>query len=261
MIIVDKLCYSSKLRRVNAEEKFAFAVLTLAACILSGSIAVTLPVLAATGVLTVRKGGIPLLYYLKLMAAPAVFLLLSTLAVIINVSKTPLHGFALPFGSYYVTVSFRGLKQGARLILTALSSVSCLYFLSLSTPVTDILYVLKKLCVPDLILELMLLIYRYIFVMLRMASDITTSLHSRLGNHNLAAARKTFAAVAGSVFILSVRRSCALYDALEARCYSGTLRVLPENHPAKPSEIFCIAVFEILLYLAAIILKLSGAAL
>ncbi|MCI8319526.1 MAG: cobalt ECF transporter T component CbiQ [Dorea sp.] len=258
MILIDKLCYHSKLRYVNAEEKFAFAMLTLFACILSKSPAITLPVLVLTGFLTIQKGGVPFLTYIKLMTVPAVFLLLSTLAVFINISKTPLDGFAFAAGSYYITGSIRGIRQGIRLIFTALSSVSCLYFLSLSTPVTDILNTLKKLHFPALILELMLLIYRFIFVMLHLASDITVSLHSRLGNHSPAAAGKSFVFMAGSVFILSVRRSSALYDALEARCYDGTLRILSETLPAKRIEILSIAVFEIFLYLAAAALKMSG---
>jgi len=258
MIIIDRLCYCSKLRYVNAVEKSAFTVLTLAACILSRSCAVALFVLAATGVLTVYKGGLPLFRYLKLMSMPAAFLLLGTAAIFINISKVPLGAFAFSAGSYYITGSFQGLRQGAELILTALAGISCLYFLSLSTPVTDILTVLKRLHVPALILELMLLIYRYIFVMLKLAEDITVSQHARLGNRNLAASRKSFAAMVSSIFILSIRRSGQLYDALESRCYNGTLRVLPEDHPAKASEVFSIAVFELFLYLAVIFLKLSG---
>ena len=90
MIIIDRLCYCSKLRYVNAGEKSAFTVLTLAACILSRSCAVALFVLAATGVLTVYKGGLPLFRYLNLMSMPAAFLLLGTAAIFINISKVPL---------------------------------------------------------------------------------------------------------------------------------------------------------------------------
>ena len=49
MILVDKLCYLSKLRYVNAGEKFAFAMLTLIFCIVSRSIAMGIFVMAVTG--------------------------------------------------------------------------------------------------------------------------------------------------------------------------------------------------------------------
>lgn len=256
MIIVDKLCYYSKLRYTNASEKFAFSMLTLVACIISRSIVIAILVLAVTGILTVLGGGIPLSRYRSLMMVPIIFLLLSTVAILINISKIPLDAFAIPIGSYYITGSFAGLYRGIQLIFTALASVSCLYFLSLNTPMTDILEVLRKLHVPALILELMMLIYRYIFVLMNLASDITTSQHSRLGNVNLKTARKSFASMISSVFILSIRRSNELYDAMESRCYDGSIKVLSENHPAKKNEILLITGFEIILY--AIILFQKG---
>ena len=57
MIVIDKLCYQSKLRYENAGEKFAFAVITLCICVMSRSAAVAGIVLAATGILTVFYGG------------------------------------------------------------------------------------------------------------------------------------------------------------------------------------------------------------
>ncbi|MEZ3434924.1 MAG: cobalt ECF transporter T component CbiQ [Lachnospiraceae bacterium] len=255
MIIIDRLCYTSGLRYVNAMEKFVFSMLTLLLCVSSRSVTAAVLVLFVTGILTVGKGGIPLSRYIRLMSIPLVFLFLSTAAVLVNISRTPLDAFAIPFGSFYLTGSVKGILRGAQLILTALASVSCLYFLSLSTPLTDILGVLKKLHVPGLIIELMLLIYRYIFITLHTASAILTSQKSRLGNKNLRTARKAFAAMAGSLFILSVRRSCALYDAMEARCYNGRIQVLKEERPARYSEIFCIAGFEVFLFALIVVLK------
>ncbi|MFQ6803528.1 MAG: hypothetical protein ACLRT5_00450 [Lachnospiraceae bacterium] len=75
MIVIDKLCYQSGLRHVNAGEKFAFAMITLLLCVVSRSIACACIVLAATGILTVWKGGIPVFRYLKLMTVPLAFLL------------------------------------------------------------------------------------------------------------------------------------------------------------------------------------------
>ena len=61
MIVIDKLCYNSRLRYENASEKFAFAVITLCICVMSRSAAVAGIVLAVTGILTVWKGGVPVL--------------------------------------------------------------------------------------------------------------------------------------------------------------------------------------------------------
>ncbi len=256
MIIIDKLCYQSKLRCVNAMEKFIFAMLTLILCIASRSFTVSVLALFITGILTVRGGGIPVSRYIKAMLVPVVFLTLSTLAIIVNITRTPLDAFALPAGSYYITGSCTGITEGLRLMLTALSSVSCLYFLSMNTPVTDILEVLKRLHVPRIILELMLLTYRFIFLMLNLSSAITTAQNARLGNKDLKTSRTSFARMAGSVLILSLKQSNALYDAMEARCYDGVIRILPAHHPARRSEMIAIAVCDFLLAAITIFIKI-----
>ena len=69
-----------------------------------------------------------------------VFLLISTGAILINISQVPLDAFALPVGSLYLTGS-EGVFQAVQLILTALACVSALFFLSFNTPMTDILAV------------------------------------------------------------------------------------------------------------------------
>ena len=180
MIVIDKLCYRSRLRYVNASEKFLYTVATLVICIAGRSPAAAAAAFAANGILTVRKGGIPLSRYLKLLMVPLAFLIPGCAAVIVNVSETPLDAFAIPVGDWYITGSRASVMNGALLWAVALSAVSCLYFLSLNTTMTDILGVFRKLHVPELMIELMLLIYRFIFVLLETASAITTAQKSRL---------------------------------------------------------------------------------
>ncbi len=256
MITIDMLCYYSRLRYTNAMEKFAYAVLTLLFCVVSRSLAMALLVLVVNGILTVKKGGIPFFRYRHYLMIPLAFLILSTLAVIVNISRAPLDAFAFPIGGYYLTGSYASLYKGIQMILTALASVSCLYFLSFNTPMTDILSVLRKLHCPDLIAELMLLIYRYIFVLLDISFSISVSQDSRLGNRDFRTSMKSFGAMASVLLIRAMAKSGALYDAMEARCYDGRLLVLDEQYPPKSREIFWIAFFEFLLLILTIWSKL-----
>ena len=222
MIVIDKLCYQSKLRYENAGEKFAFAVAGI--------------VLAVTGTLTVAKGGVPVLRYLKFLTIPLAFLFLSAAAILFHISRTPMDLFAIPLGNWYLTTSMSSLLYAVQLILTALSAVSCLYFLSFTTPITDILEVL--------LIELMLLIYRFIFVLLDTASAITTSQHCRLGNRDYKTALKSFGLLGSALMLRAVTRSNRLYTAMEARCYDDTIRVLSGTHSPKKSVILAIVLFD-----------------
>lgn len=252
MIVIDKLCYNSKLRYENAGEKFAFAVITLCICVMSRSIAVACIVLAVTGILTVWKGGIPVSRYLRFLTAPLAFLLLSTLAIMLNIRHTPLDLFALPVGGWYLTASRHSFFYAVQLILTALSAVSCLYFLSFTTPMPDILEVLKKLRCPRLLIELMLLIYRFIFLLLEIASAISTSQDCRLGNKDYKTSLKSFGMLGSMLMIRAVSRSNKLYDAMEARCYDGTIRVLSETQPPRKKVIAAIILFDTALFVFAV---------
>ena len=225
MIAIDQLCYRTKLRYHNAGEKFAFTTLTLLFCVVSRSVVIAGIVLVTTGILTIYKGGIPFFRYLKFLTVPLVFLILSTVAIV-------------------------------QLILTALASVSCLYFFSFSTPVTDFIHVLQKLHCPRLIIELMLLIYRFIFILMEISSAITTAQNSRLGNKDFITSCKSFGFMASALLIRAIKKSNLLYDAMESRCYDGTIRVLHENFPPKRREILYILLFETFLLAVTVILRL-----
>ena len=141
MLEIDKLCYTSRLRYVNAGEKCFFSLASVILCIVSRSIPAALLLLLASTYLTVQRGGIFLGRWLKYLTLPLFFLLLSTGAILINISQVPLDAFALPVGSLYLTGSREGVFQAVQLILTALACVSALFFLSFNTPMTDILAV------------------------------------------------------------------------------------------------------------------------
>ena len=105
---------------------------------------------------------------------------------------------------------------------------------------------------PALLIELMMLIYRFIFLLLETASAIMTAQESRLGNRDYRTKIRSFGAMASALFVQSIRRSNALYDALESRCYDGTIRVLSQEQPVKKKEIMWIVLFESLLLLITI---------
>ena len=251
MIIIDKLSYSSGLADVSPEEKFAYAVLTLLVCVVSRSVTAAVIVLAVNGILNVKKGRVPFHLYLKYLMVPLIFLLLSTLAILVNVSKEPLDAYAIPVGQYYVTSSGWAEKR-RQMILTALASVSSLYVLSFNTPMTEILDVLKRLHFPGLFIELMLLTYRFIFILMEGASAIMTAQKARLGNRDLKTSIQSFGQMASVVFVRALKQSDALYNAMESRCYDGEIRVLSGEYEKNKSNFRKIAVFEAVLILLAV---------
>ena len=251
MIAIDRLCYNSRLRRKNPGVKFAFALTTLLVCVVSRSAAAALVTLGVNGWLTVKKGGVKFREYGTFMALPLIFMVLSTLAIVMNFSREPLDLFAISLGSRYLTGSRAGLFYALQLILTALASVSCLYYLSMTTPMPDILGVLEDLHCPRLLGELMLLIYRYIFVLMDTASHIRISQACRLGNKDYKTSVQSFAALGSVLMMRAIARSRVLYEAMEARCYDGKIQVLRESSPPEKRDVISLCVFEGLLLILA----------
>ena len=138
MMLIDRLCYQSKLRYVNASEKFVYAMLTLALCIVSRSPVVAAAAFAVNGLLTVGAGRIPFSRYVRLLLIPAAFLVLGTAALVCSLSREPLDAFAFPAGDWYITGSREALGQAARLCATAFAAVVAASSKPNAVPCTDV---------------------------------------------------------------------------------------------------------------------------
>lgn len=245
MATIDKLSYHSRLRYVNTGEKFAFSAITLVLCIGSRSVCLAVFVFFAMGILTVKKGGIPISEYLRLLTIPMVFLGMNSLVLGVSIRQTPLEVFAIRWGSWYLTGGRETIGYGLQIFITAMAAVSCLYFLSCNTTMTDLLILFRKWKCPALIAELMLLIYRFIFVLLDRGRAVSIAQKSRLGNRDYRTGLHSFGELVSCLFVNSVKRSEALFDAMESRCYDGVIRVLEEEHPPKKREAFGMIAFEL----------------
>lgn len=244
MLFIDSFSYQSRLRYINTGEKFACSILTLCLCVAGRSAWLNLYVILVMTALTVLAGGLSPVSYLRLFLISLSFLVMNSLILGLSLRETPLELFSLPVGRLYLTAGRDTLSAAARMAATALAGVSCLYFLALSTPLSELLLFLKRLHLPGLIVELMMLIYRFIFLLLDCAGKISVAQHSRLGNRDFRTSLSSFASLVSCLFIQSVRRSGILYDAMEARCYDGDFSVLSESLPPNPSHLVLITAFE-----------------
>lgn len=253
MIAIDKLSYSSGLSDVSPEEKFAYAAATMLVCVVSRSVLAAGMALTVSAVLNVKKGKVPARRYFRFLLIPLAFLLLSTLAVFVNFSETPMDAYAVAVGNFYITSSRSGILRGVQMILTALAAISCLYVLSLNTPMTEILNVLEKLHVPETLIELMMLTYRFIFILMEEGLAVLTAQKARLGNRDLRTSVRSFGQMASVLLIRALKRSDALYNAMESRCYDGRIRVLKKKYTVSKKRVAALIGFEVLLIAAAVL--------
>lgn len=249
ILSVDYFAYASGLRQWNASFKVIFAVLCLLLCIILDNIYVSVMVILMMGYLTVVVGGLPFHHYISMMLIPIVFLLFGSAAMAIGFSLEPAGQYHVGiFHLFYIYCSNASLLRAAGLILKALGAVSALYMMTLTTPLGELISVLRKAHIPKVLVELMNMIYRYIFIMMDTHSRMKNSAESRLGYVDFKTSCYSFGQVASNLLIVSLKRGNDYYNALESRCYDGELRFLEEEKPVKGRQIILAAVFVILLF-------------
>jgi len=246
---IDFYAYASKIRHWNATFKVSLSFLTLILCITFDNPYVSLVVIIAMAYLTVVKGEISTSGYLSILAIPITFILIGTVTIAIDFSKEPIGQYNMYLGFCYVFTSQAKLKTMVFLIIKVFAAISALQMMTLSTPSSEIIYVLRKAHVPKLIVELMSLIYRYIFILMDVYTKMKNSAESRLGYCDFKTSCYTFGSVASNMLVVSLKKANAYYDAMEARCYDGDLIFLEEDKKVEIIQIIAAATFIIFLVL------------
>ena len=247
---IDALAYNSKMRSWNAGYKVLLAVITLILCIAFNNIYVSLATILMMGYLTVVVGELEFDHYISMMTIPIVFMVVGAITIAIGYSLKPIGEYNLHvFNLFYVYWSKKSLFQALKIILKALGAVSALYMMTLTTPLTELVSVLRKAHMPKLIVELMNMIYRYIFIMLETYTRLRNSAESRLGFCDYRTSLYSFGQIASNLFVVTLKKGTAYYNALEARCYTGELNFLEDVKPVKGWQIFLAIAFIAILCL------------
>jgi len=248
LLKIDRYAYINRLCHVHPVEKFSFALLTMMICLLSSSPLTSLLVILLMAGLVILPARIPVLFYLKLMLIPMAFLVTGVLTVALAFTKDPCSFlWAVKIGGYMFGMTTGGLIAAGKLFLKSLGAVSCLYFLSLTTPMVEIFSVLRKLRLPPLFIELMSLVYRFIFVFLETADKIYIAQASRWGYATLKTSYFSLGLMLSNLFSKSYYDAQMLFTTLLARCYTGELKVLEKSYSFSRKNLLLITAAELAL--------------
>jgi cobalt ABC transporter, permease protein CbiQ len=246
---IDFYAYTSKIRHWNPTFKVSLSVLILILCIVLDNPYVSVVVIIAMAYLTIVKGELPIHEYLSILTIPIVFILLGTFTIAIDFSKQPMGQYNMYLGFCYVFTSQAKLKEVVFLILKVFAAISALQMMTLSTPSSEIIYELRKAHVPKLIIELMNIIYRYIFILMDVYTKMKNSAESRQGYCDFKTSCYTFGSIASNMLVISLKKANSYYDAMEARCYDGDLIFLEEDKKIETTQIVAAVAFIFFLIL------------
>lgn len=246
---IDFYAYQSDLREWNGGYKVLSALLVLILCIILNDNWVSVTIIFTIGMVNIIGNKVPIRTYLKLLKIPIAFLVLGYVAIAFGVSIKPLGDYNLSLHWFYLYLTKTDMRRASELFLKAMGAVSTMYFMALSTPAGELICVLQKAHVPKIIVELMHMIYRFIFILMDVQGRMKQAAVSRLGYTDFRTACNSFGKTAGNLFILSLKKADAYYDAMISRGYDGEIMFLEEEKKVTWIQIVGITGYLIILVL------------
>lgn len=221
MLLVDKYAYINGLKNVHSIEKIVFSIGSLLLLLALHNVYVTIWTFCLMTCIIIFFAKIPINYYFRLLVIPLFFIITSAISILFSFTKD-LEGMQSfiwysQIAYFSIFISQYNLETALNLIITSIGSVSCLYFLILTTSIQEICIVLRKCKAPLLFVELFELTYRFIFIFLDSMQQIFIAQNARLGYHTLKSSFHSLGVLITSLFQDIFHRSHALTLAMEAR--------------------------------------------
>ncbi|RDV84741.1 cobalt ECF transporter T component CbiQ [Ammonifex thiophilus] len=160
-------------------------------------------------------------------------------------------------GNYHfqapLTITVQGLQGAATIVLRAADSVSWVILLTLTTSWPRLLKALRVFRVPQLFILILEMTLRYIFLLLQLSVETFEAYRFRLVGPPPAKEKRRFlASLIGNVLVRTQALSEEVYQAMQARGYTGEPRSLIPYHFGRADLVFSLtslALVAALLYL------------
>lgn len=245
MYLIDKISYNKNV--IHPVEKFVFSLGSIIIVLLSSNVYTPCILFALMTLLIFLITKIKISIFVKLLSIPFLFISLSIITLIININvNTATELFSIKFFSLSISVNEYSLLTGQLMFIRAFASVICFYFLILTTPIIEIEYILKKIKTPQFIREMFLLIYRYIFVVTGMFTNIIISQKSRSGYSTISNRMNSIGVLASAVFVKTLVFGKKSYQALLARGYEGEIKYIDREYSVSLRNWIFIVIIQVL---------------
>jgi cobalt/nickel transport system permease protein len=233
-MLIEQCAYANRLRLVTPAAKGIFCLCGLIASFAAGTPAAACGVAVALAGITVLGAGIPLGRYLRAVAPALLFLCISALTLAVSLTPDSLHN------SFYIRIEQASLQTAAQVAGRSLGSLTALLFLAMTTPLTDIIGLLRRLRTPETLLDIMTLCYRTLFVFSEAVRETTTAQSARLGYATTGHALRSMGILTANLTVQVWQRSQALHVAAMSRNGDGPLRFLEHDyhHSARDCFVF-----------------------
>ena len=220
---LDHYAHSNAIRNVNTYYKVSFGIITMIVSLVSNSPVIPLTIFVLVSFILLFKAEIPVKFYMKFLTVPLTFASI-TFVFMALFFGTGQHIYNLGF--FNLSVSADGFDRGFLVFSRIMGGFACMAFLGLTTPMTELFKVLENFKFPKVMLEISMLMYRYIFVSLDEAVTMYHSQETRLGYSSLKRSYKSMGILIANIFIKTWITGEKSFIAMQSRGYDGSIRTM-----------------------------------
>lgn len=228
---LDAYAYTNHLKQIPPLQKLLFALTTLAIALLAHPLTQA-AIFVWLNLWTIGYARIPIKVYGRVLGVVSIFLLTSLPALLINaialdeitaIQANSLGGLVI--GNWYLFVSYSGLMQAMEIVVRSLACFSCLLFILFTIPFAELLSILRQCRFPPVLLDLLLLMYRFVFLFLDVATQLHLAQQARSGYCTRQRWMQSVALLAGQLVVRSLQRYQQFSLGLTARGFNGQFQV------------------------------------
>ena len=216
---IDRAAHLSRWRNRSLAEKTTLALGMIVLALVLPPFPAAALIAAIMIAATLLGAKTPVKIWLACAAAPAGFLLAGALALAVQIDASG------------VSLAPDGPMQAARLTMRAFAGLTCLLFLTLTTPAPDLFAGARRIGLPPEIAELALLVYRFLFLLADAALAMHAAQAARLGHDGLRRRMRSLGLLIANLLPRALERARKLETGLAARGWNGDMRVLTRKTP------------------------------
>ena len=204
-MIIDDYAYKNKLFKVNPNLKFSIGMLFLIISLISPYNILSVLIILGMSFTIVGIAKIEVKDYIHFIKIPFTFLVISIIMILINFSgdKSVLLHY-IKVVNLYIGVSQTSIDTSVHLFFRALSCLTCIYFIMLTTPFNQLIFMEE-------------------------VADIRTSQELRFGYINLKNGYRSFGLLVNMLFKRMMIRYDEMSIALDMKLFDGTFHIVGDS--------------------------------
>lgn len=226
MLEIDNCAYLNNIKDVNPLIKLGITFIGVIASMLTQNANIHILIMLFMTALILFIARVDMNLYIRCLKIPIIFLIIGIGLNLINISfENKDYIFNVNILGLYIGTTKFAVKSSLNILLRAMSCIISIYFLILTTPFNQLIIVLKKLHIPHTLIELMILIYRFIFIFIEEAEEIYKSQQLKFGYTNLKTSYNSMSLLIKTLFFRMMRRYEDMSISLDIKLYDGKFHV------------------------------------